>query len=75
MFTCQKKGQCLHACINLAVIKGCAACRLVRVNVTEGISPDTWTEILPQHEKDLLSGTTVLKVQRALGHSLNWQSL
>ncbi|BDA42018.1 Prolyl endopeptidase [Coccomyxa sp. Obi] len=35
--------------------------KLVRVNVTEGISPDTWTEILPQHEKDLLTGASVLK--------------
>ncbi len=39
------------------------ACRLVRMNVTEGISPDTWQEILPEHEKDLMSGASALKVK------------
>ncbi len=53
---------------------GCVACRLVRVNVTEGISPATWTELLPQHEKDLLSDASALKVQGALSHHLTWES-
>nr|QOL01125.1 putative extracellular protein CSOL_049 [Pseudococcomyxa simplex] len=35
--------------------------KLVRVNVTEGISPDTWEVILPEHEKDLMSGSSALK--------------
>lgn len=39
------------------------------MNVTEGISPDTWEVILPEHEKDLMSGSSALKVS----HALPWQ--
>lgn len=58
----------------LVVVNECVACRLVRVNVTQGISPATWTEILPQHEKDLLTGASALKVQGPLSLGPNWQS-
>ncbi len=36
--------------------------RIVRTNITENTDPHTWTEILPQHEKDILTGSTHLKV-------------
>ncbi len=38
-------------------------CRIVRTNITENMDPHTWTEILPQHEKDILTGSTHLKVR------------
>ncbi len=78
--TCQRmhyilrRGRCLHACIDCStVVSACVACRLVRVNVTEGISPATWTEILPQHEKDLLSGASALKVQGPMSLGPSWR--
>ncbi|CAL5219022.1 g780 [Coccomyxa viridis] len=35
--------------------------KIVRTNITENMDPHTWTEILPQHEKDILTGSTHLK--------------
>lgn len=37
-------------------------CRIVRTNITENLDPQDWTVILPEHEKDILTGSTHLKV-------------
>ena len=38
--------------------------RLVRTNITQGLEPSQWEVILPEHEKDILTGSTALKVGR-----------
>ena len=37
-------------------------CRLVRTNITENQDPSEWQVILPEHAKDILTGSTALKV-------------
>ena len=39
-----------------------ALCRIVRTDITHQIDPQDWTVILPEHEKDILTGSTHLKV-------------
>jgi hypothetical protein len=36
---------------------------LVRVDITDGTPPEEWQVILPEHEKDLLTGASALKVR------------
>jgi hypothetical protein len=38
--------------------------RLVRTNITQGLEPSQWEVVLPEHEKDILTGSTALKVGR-----------
>ena len=37
-------------------------CRIVRANITQGLAPEDWQVILPEHEKDILTGSSALKV-------------
>ncbi len=41
----------------------CCLCRLVRTNITDGLAPEQWEVVLPEHEKDILTGSTALKVR------------
>ena len=34
----------------------------MRANITEGLAPEDWQVILPEHEKDILTGSSALKV-------------
>ena len=40
--------------------------RLVRTDITNATDPSTWAVILPQHTKDLLTGSSALKVNHDL---------
>ncbi len=34
----------------------------MRANITQGLAPEDWQVILPEHEKDILTGSSALKV-------------
>lgn len=42
--------------------------RIVRANITQGLAPEDWQVILPEHEKDILTGSSALKVPLAAAH-------
>ncbi|CAK0747901.1 hypothetical protein CVIRNUC_001798 [Coccomyxa viridis] len=35
--------------------------KIVRANITQGLAPEDWQVILPEHEKDILTGSSALK--------------
>ena len=50
----------LHYCLPLR--------RIVRANITERLAPEDWQVILPEHEKDILTGSSALKVPLTADH-------
>jgi hypothetical protein len=36
----------------------------VRTNITQAADPATWQVVIPEHEKDLLTSASALKVRR-----------
>lgn len=54
---------CRLARTNITDQSMCCLCRLVRTNITDGLAPEQWEVVLPEHEKDILTGSTALEVR------------